>query len=125
MSTRVYIETFGCQMNVTDTERAATALRKAGYELAESAERAEVVLFNTCSVRERAVQKVYTRIGEVRDSTRARQPVIGVMGCVAQLEGEAMFDNSSVINIVAGTRATGRNSSLIERVRGGGSTVIH
>jgi len=69
MSTRVYIETFGCQMNVTDTERAATGLRKAGYEMTESAETADVVLFNTCSIRDRAVQKVYTRIGEVRDST--------------------------------------------------------
>ena len=58
MSTRVYIETFGCQMNVTDTERAATGLRKAGYEMTESAETADVVLFNTCSVRARAVQKM-------------------------------------------------------------------
>lgn len=123
MSTRVYIETFGCQMNVTDTERAATGLRKAGYELTESAETADVVLFNTCSVRERAVQKVQTRIGEVRDATRARQPVIGVMGCVAQLEGEAIFDNA-VVNIVAGTRATDRLPALIERVRGGESKVI-
>jgi len=110
-------------MNVTDTERAATGLRKAGYELTESAETADVVLFNTCSVRERAVQKVQTRIGEVRDSTRARQPVIGVMGCVAQLEGEAIFDNA-VVNIVAGTRATDRLPALIERVRGGESKVI-
>ena len=123
MSTRVYIETFGCQMNVIDTERAATGLRKAGYELCASAETADVVLFNTCSVRERAVQKVHTRIGEVRDQTRARQPVIGVMGCVAQLEGESIFDNS-VVNIVAGTRATDRLASLIERVRGGESTVL-
>ena len=69
MSTRVYIETFGCQMNVSDTERAATGLRKAGYELIESAAGADVVLFNTCSVRERAEQKVYNRIGEVRKLT--------------------------------------------------------
>src|ERR1700730_3572925 len=124
MSTRVYIETFGCQMNVIDSERAATGLRKAGYELTASAETADVVLCNTYSVRERAVQKVYTRIGEVRDSTRARQPVIGVFGCVAQLEGEAIFDNSSVVNIVAGTRATDRIPAMIERVRGGESTVL-
>ena len=124
MSTRVYIETFGCQMNVTDTERAATGLRKAGYELTESEDTADVVLFNTCSVRERAVQKVYTRIGEVRDRTRARQPLIGVMGCVAQLEGAAIFDNSPVVNIVAGTRATDRIPAMIERVRGGESNVL-
>jgi tRNA-2-methylthio-N6-dimethylallyladenosine synthase len=111
-------------MNVTDTERAATGLRKAGYEMTESAEAADVVLFNTCSIRERAVQKVYTRIGEVRDATRARQPVIGVMGCVAQLEGAAIFDNSAVVNIVAGTRATDRIPAMIERVRGGEASVL-
>jgi len=66
MKPSVYIETFGCQMNVADSERAATGLRKAGYDLCESAENADVVLFNTCSVRERAEQKVRTRIGEVR-----------------------------------------------------------
>src|SRR5450432_2072128 len=124
MSTRVYIETFGCKMNVTDTERAATGLRKAGYEITESPEMADVVLFNTCSVRQRAVQKVYTRIGEVRDQQSARQPVIGVMGCVAQLEGESIFDNSSAVNIVAGTRATDRIPAMIERVRRGESTVL-
>jgi tRNA-2-methylthio-N6-dimethylallyladenosine synthase len=124
MTTRVYIETFGCQMNVTDTERAATGLRRAGYEITQAVEMADVVLFNTCSVRARAVQKVYTRIGEVRDLMQARQPVIGVIGCVAQLEGKAIFDNSSVVNIVAGTRATDRIPAMIERVRGGESTVI-
>jgi tRNA-2-methylthio-N6-dimethylallyladenosine synthase len=111
-------------MNVTDTERAATGLRRAGYEITQAVEMADVVLFNTCSVRARAVQKVYTRIGEVRDLMQARQPVIGVIGCVAQLEGKAIFDNSSVVNIVAGTRATDRIPAMIERVRGGESTVI-
>jgi tRNA-2-methylthio-N6-dimethylallyladenosine synthase len=124
MNTRVYIETFGCQMNVTDTERAVTGLRKAGYDLTQSAETADVVLFNTCSVRERAVQKVYTRIGEVRRTTGSRQPLIGVMGCVAQLEGEALFDGASPVNIVVGTRATDRLPSLIERAKEGERTVF-
>jgi tRNA-2-methylthio-N6-dimethylallyladenosine synthase len=124
MSTRVYIETFGCQMNVTDTERASTGLRSAGYELTESAETADVILFNTCSVRERAAQKVYTRIGEIRELTPGRQPLIGVMGCVAQLEGEAIFDKSAAVNIVAGTRATDRIPALIERARGGELAVL-
>jgi tRNA-2-methylthio-N6-dimethylallyladenosine synthase len=66
MKSKVYIETFGCQMNVADTERAATGLRQAGYELCASPDTADVVLLNTCSVRERAERKVYTRIGEVR-----------------------------------------------------------
>src|SRR6195256_2750769 len=124
MSTRVYIETMGCQMNVTDTERAATGLRQAGYELTETAEMADVVLFNTCSVRERAAQKVYNRIGEIRKSIPTRQPVIGGVGCVAQLEGPSVFDNSSLVNFVAGTRATDRIPSLIERVRGGEVAVL-
>ena len=124
MSARVYIETFGCQMNIVDSERAATGLRKAGYELVQSVEGADVILFNTCSVRERAEQKVYNRIGELRELTRSQKPVIGVMGCVAQLEGAAIFDHATAVNLVAGTRATDRLPSLIERARGGELAVL-
>ncbi|HEX8650357.1 MAG TPA: tRNA (N6-isopentenyl adenosine(37)-C2)-methylthiotransferase MiaB [Pyrinomonadaceae bacterium] len=124
MKTSVYIETMGCQMNVADTERAATRLREAGYQLADSTEGADVILFNTCSVRERAAQKVYTRIGEVRQELRGREPLIGVMGCVAQLEGEAIFDHAARVNLIVGTRATDRLPSLIERVRGGEARAI-
>jgi tRNA-2-methylthio-N6-dimethylallyladenosine synthase len=125
MKPSVYIETFGCQMNVADSERAATGLRKAGYELCESAENADVVLFNTCSVRERAEQKVYTRIGEVRTARGGDgQPIIvGVMGCVAQLEGERIFERAPAVNIVIGTRATDRVPSLIDRAQRGESNV--
>ena len=124
MSARVYIETFGCQMNITDTERAATGLRKAGYELVQSVEGADVILFNTCSVRERAEQKVYNRIGEVRKATGSKMPVIGVMGCVAQLEGAAIFDNSAAVSFVAGTQATDRVPALIARAQGGELAVL-
>jgi tRNA-2-methylthio-N6-dimethylallyladenosine synthase len=124
MSARVYIETFGCQMNVSDTERAATGLRKAGYELVSEADGADVVLFNTCSVRERAEQKVYNRIGEVRKARRGNEPLFGVMGCVAQLEGASVFDNSAAVGFVAGTQATDRIPSLIERARGGEAAVL-
>lgn len=124
MKTRVYIETFGCQMNVADTERTATGLRRAGYELTPSADAADVVLLNTCSVRERAERKVYTRIGDIRGTANGRKPLIGVMGCVAQLEGEAIFDQAAGVNMVIGTRATDRIPDLIERVRGGEETVI-
>src|SRR5438034_244714 len=114
MKTTVYIETFGCQMNVADTERAASGLRKAGYQLAECADNADVVLLNTCSVRERAERKVFTRIGEIRRASPAKLPLIGVMGCVAQLEGTAIFDHSANVSMVIGTRATDRIPSLIE-----------
>jgi tRNA-2-methylthio-N6-dimethylallyladenosine synthase len=124
MKTRVYIETFGCQMNVADTERAATGLRRAGYELTPSADAADVVLLNTCSVRERAERKVYTRIGDIRSTSNGKKPLIGVMGCVAQLEGEAIFDHAAGVDMVIGTRATDRIPDLIERVQGGERTVI-
>ena len=123
MKTKVYIETFGCQMNVADTERAATGLQKAGYDLTSSAEMADVVLFNTCSVRERAERKVFRRINEVRARTKKSKPIVGMMGCVAQLEGEAIFDNADV-NLVVGTRATDRIDALIDRVRLGETRVI-
>ncbi len=102
-------------MNVADTERAATKLREAGYSLSVSPNSADVVIFNTCSVRARAAQKVFTRIGEVRKARAGNDPKIGIMGCVAQLEGEALFDHSSVVNLVVGTRATDRLPTLIER----------
>ncbi len=111
-------------MNTTDTERAATGLRKAGYEIVPQAAGADVILFNTCSVRERAEQKVYNRIGELRKITGNQMPVIGVMGCVAQLEGPAIFDNSNAVNFVAGTQATDRIPALIERARAGEADVI-
>lgn len=120
MSSSVYIETLGCQMNVADTERAATRLRAAGYQLTDTPDSAEVVIFNTCSIRERAAQKVYTRIGEVRKSRGGGvRPLIGVMGCVAQLEGEAIFERSPMVDLVIGTRATDRLPALLERAKSG------
>lgn len=120
MKSKVYIETFGCQMNVADTERAATGLRRSGYELCNSPDDADVILLNTCSVREKAERKVFTRIGEVRASRPAhRAPLIGVMGCVAQLEGESIFEQAPTVNMVIGTRATDRIPSLIARAREG------
>jgi len=125
MKPRVYIETFGCQMNVADSERAATGLRASGYDLCESAEEADVVLLNTCSVREKAERKVFTRIGEIRSQqTGNSAPLVGVMGCVAQLEGDSIFEHAPSVNMVIGTRATDRISSLIERAREGERKVI-
>ena len=107
-------------MNVADTERALTGLRAAGYELAESAKSADVLLLNTCSIRERAAQKVFTRIGEVRRERRGGvEPLIGIMGCVAQLEGEALFEQTADVRMVVGTSATDRLPALIERVLSG------
>ncbi|HYW70977.1 MAG TPA: tRNA (N6-isopentenyl adenosine(37)-C2)-methylthiotransferase MiaB [Pyrinomonadaceae bacterium] len=124
MSATVYLETFGCQMNVADSERADVRLRAAGFSLSESPERADVIIFNTCSVRERAAHKVFTRIGEVRRQRIGDEPVVGVMGCVAQLEGSTIFDASPLVNIVAGTRATDRLPDLIARAIDGERRII-
>jgi tRNA-2-methylthio-N6-dimethylallyladenosine synthase len=124
MSTSVYLETIGCQMNVADSERADVRLRAAGFDLSASADNADVIIFNTCSVRERAAHKVFTRIGEVRRQRIGSEPLVGVMGCVAQLEGDAIFDASPLVNIVAGTRATDRLPQLISRALEGERRVL-
>ena len=121
---KVYIETFGCQMNIADTERAATRLRAAGYGISGEAETADVILFNTCSVRARAEQKVFNRIGEIKKGLGAAEPVIGIMGCVAQLEGDSLFGGGAGVRIVAGTRATDRIPDLIERALKGEAHVL-
>ena len=112
-------------MNVADSERAATGLRSSGYDLCDSADDADVVLLNTCSVREKAERKVYTRIGEVRAARPNKSDVlVGVMGCVAQLEGSSIFDHAPSVDMVIGTRATDRLSSLIERAQNGERKVL-
>lgn len=119
MKGSVYIETFGCQMNVSDSERAAAGIRSAGYSLTASMEEADVVIFNTCSIRARAEQKVFNRIGEVRSRRGSRQPLIGLMGCVAQLEGEEIFKQAPSVRFVAGTGAVERLPALIGRAQDG------
>lgn len=111
-------------MNVADSERAVVRLRDAGYDLTSGPEQADVVIFNTCSVRERAAHKVFTRIGEVRRMRLGSEPVVGVMGCVAQLEGQTLFDNSPSVNLVVGTRATDRLPVLIDRALEGERRII-
>src|ERR1700755_2016432 len=110
-SRKVYLETFGCQMNVSDSERVATLLEKQGYEITYVEDSADVVLFYTCSVREKAEHKLYTRVGEIRQ--REDKPLVGVMGCVAQLEGETLFQREG-IDFVIGTQAIGRVHQAIE-----------
>jgi tRNA-2-methylthio-N6-dimethylallyladenosine synthase len=119
---KVYLETFGCQMNVSDSERVATSLASRGFELASDEAAADIILINTCSVREKAEQKLYTRVGKVRNS-RAVKPIVGVMGCVAQLEGETLFDKIAGVDFVIGTRAVGRVADAIYRVYDGEAEV--
>lgn len=120
---KVYLETFGCQMNVSDSERVATSLAMKGFEMTATEESADVILLNTCSVREKAEHKLYSRVGRIRGSGRAK-PVIGVLGCVAQLEGETLFDKIEGVDLVIGTKAVGRVSEAIKKVLDGESGVF-
>lgn len=104
---KYFIETYGCQMNVHDSERMAGLLEQSGYDPAASDREADIVIVNTCSVRERAEDKLYTRLGELRAMARetGRDPIVAVTGCVAQQEGEALLKRSpGVIDLVVGTQ---------------------
>jgi tRNA-2-methylthio-N6-dimethylallyladenosine synthase len=120
MARKYLIETFGCQMNVHDSERMAGLLEQAGYESTDDAADADVVVINTCSVRERAEGQLYTRLGELRNLATefgAEQTVV-VAGCVAQQEGEAIFKRSKgVAGVVVGTQAIRRLPMLVEEAQ--------
>src|SRR3954468_12738301 len=103
------VETFGCQMNQHDSERMAGLLEQAGYERTDDDRDADVIVINTCSVREKAEEKLYTRLGEIRmmgDETGSR-PIVAVAGCVAQQEGEKLLSKSNghVIDVLIGTQS--------------------
>lgn len=110
------VESYGCQMNVHDAERLAGLLEAAGYAPAPSTADADVVVVNTCSVRERAEEKLFTRLGELRDEARSRQRqrVVAVAGCVAQQEGENIRRRSKDVDVVIGTQAAGRLPGLLD-----------
>jgi tRNA-2-methylthio-N6-dimethylallyladenosine synthase len=104
---KYFIETYGCQMNVHDSERMAGLLEQSGYELAQTDADADVVVVNTCSVRERAEDKLYTRLGQIREMARetGRDPIVAVTGCVAQQEGAALLARSpGIIDLIVGTQ---------------------
>jgi tRNA-2-methylthio-N6-dimethylallyladenosine synthase len=110
------IETFGCQMNVHDSERMAGLLEQAGYESTDDAADADVVVINTCSVRERAEEKLYTRLGELRQmaAEQGHDPVVAVAGCVAQQEGDVLLTRSpGVADVIVGTQAIRKLPMLV------------
>ena len=115
MARKYFIETFGCQMNFHDEERIAGLLERDGYLRTDDEGQADLIVINTCSVRERAEEKLYTRLGEIRQlataSPRAR-PVVAVTGCVAQQEGERLFRRDPTIDIVIGTQSVKRLPAL-------------
>jgi tRNA-2-methylthio-N6-dimethylallyladenosine synthase len=112
------IETFGCQMNFHDSERMAGLLEQAGLEPTLDASDADVVVINTCSVRERAEEKLYTRLGELRElaAEQGHDRIVAVAGCVAQQEGETILKRSGgIADVVLGTQAIRRLPMLVEQ----------
>ena len=117
---RYYIETFGCQMNVNDSEKVAGLLEAEGYEAAPSRESADVVFINTCAVREKAAEKLYHALGRLKRAKRARPGlVVGVGGCVAQLEGTAVLDRAPQVDVLVGTHNLSSVPELVRRARAG------
>ena len=113
-----YIETFGCQMNVHDSEKVVGTLMSRGYTPVDSPERADVVLYNTCSIRDKAEQKVFSRLGQFRREAGGNR-TFGVLGCVAQQEGERIFEKAPHVSLVCGSASYTRLPELLMRLEAG------
>ena len=122
---RVYIETVGCQMNVLDSELVIAALKKDGYLLTDSPADADVILFNTCSVREKAQEKVFSDLGRIKHLKKNKPHlVIGVGGCVASQEGAAIVRRAPYVDVVFGPQTLHRLPQLIEQRRATGKAQV-
>ncbi len=128
MARKVYLETFGCQMNVLDSDLVMGQLRAQGYQAVEDRGSADVVIYNTCSVREHAEQKVWSRLGELR-AMKLERPglVIGVIGCMAEREGTSLFQRYPHVDILCGPAELDRLPGLVHNAvvtqQGGGDEV--
>jgi tRNA-2-methylthio-N6-dimethylallyladenosine synthase len=120
MTKRLYIETVGCQMNVLDSEMVVASLRRRGFELSRDLETADVLLFNTCSVREQAENKTYSALGRLR-SFKQKNPdkIIGVMGCMAQKDQKLVFDRAPFVDLVVGPGQLARIPDLLDEISAG------
>jgi tRNA-2-methylthio-N6-dimethylallyladenosine synthase len=113
-----YLETFGCQMNVHDSEKVAGVLISRGYRPTRDPQRADLILYNTCSIREKAAQKVFTHLGRYKQAPKQGRTV-GVLGCVAQQEGERIFDRAPWVSLVCGSASYRRLPELLDRLERG------
>ncbi|MDO9417738.1 tRNA (N6-isopentenyl adenosine(37)-C2)-methylthiotransferase MiaB [Pararhizobium sp.] len=123
-SRKVFVKTYGCQMNVYDSDRMVDALSKDGYVSTDVLEDADLVLLNTCHIREKAAEKVYSALGRLRDmktkrATEGREMLIGVAGCVAQAEGDEILRRAPSVDLVIGPQTYHRLPETLKRVRGG------
>jgi tRNA-2-methylthio-N6-dimethylallyladenosine synthase len=117
-----FLETFGCQMNDHDSEKVAGLLMARGYRQAESPETASMILYNTCSIREKAAQKVFSRLGEFR-GTPHEGKIIGVLGCVAQQEGEEIFKRAPWVSLVCGSASYRKLPEMLAELERGNRRV--
>ena len=121
---KLYIETYGCQMNVGDTEIVVSLMQREGYVYTERAEDADVVLINTCSIRDNAEQRIWGRLAEMR-SLRKRRPglVVGILGCMAERLREKLLEGASGVDVVAGPDAYRDLPRLVREAEAGGRGV--
>ncbi|NKX43223.1 tRNA (N6-isopentenyl adenosine(37)-C2)-methylthiotransferase MiaB [Roseicyclus persicicus] len=117
---KLFVKTYGCQMNVYDSERMAEALGAQGYEQVDTAEAADMILLNTCHIREKAAEKLYSDLGRLRPLREARPDLkIGVAGCVAQAEGEEIMRRMPIVDLVVGPQTYHRLPKMMEAVARG------
>jgi tRNA-2-methylthio-N6-dimethylallyladenosine synthase len=118
---KFYIETFGCQMNAHDSEKVIVTLTGKGYAQVETVEDADLVLYNTCSIRDKAEQKVFNRLVEFKKRTKGK--VVGVLGCVAQQEGERIFEKAPHVSLVAGSASYNKLPEMLVQIEAGNRRV--
>ncbi len=126
-SHRLYVETVGCQMNMLDSEMVVASLRRDGYTLTDRLENADTILFNTCSVREQAENKIYSALGRLRElKQRHPETIIGVMGCMAQKDQGLIFQRAPFVDLIVGPGQLQRVPELIRAARehGGQHTAV-
>ncbi|MGX5849437.1 tRNA (N6-isopentenyl adenosine(37)-C2)-methylthiotransferase MiaB [Mesorhizobium sp. PL10] len=121
---KVFVKTYGCQMNVYDSQRMTDALAADGYTATDVIAEADLVLLNTCHIREKAAEKVYSELGRIRDmkaerAAAGREMLIGVAGCVAQAEGAEIIRRSPAVDLVIGPQTYHRLPDVLARARGG------
>ena len=122
---KLHLITYGCQMNEYDSERVAGLLRDERYELTETAQDADLILLNTCAIREKCEDKVFSRLGELKHLKRERPHVlIGVMGCMAQLWQGKIQERAPSVDLVFGSAAVSRVGELVARARATGAPVL-
>src|SRR5512143_1163826 len=125
---KVHLKSFGCQMNVYDSHRMADTLVPAGFTETSSPEDADLVILNTCHIREKAAEKVYSEIGRIREMKEAaardgRRMMIAVAGCVAQAEGKEIIRRASTVDLVVGSQNYHRLPAMIARAQSGEKVV--